>query len=95
MAKLKRNIPAPWSPYSLYGVGSKNNTHRSILWESLDTTPGEIALKKEDAAAMDLPPTPDFPWDLYRSNYLINGFHQIHCLVRILRLLCKITKFFS
>jgi len=84
-ANLERKIPMPWNPYSLYGVGNQNNTDRSILWETLDTTPGEIALDHEEAKALGLPQSQDFPWDRNRGIYLVNGFHQVHCLRKIQR----------
>jgi len=84
-ARLQRSVLIPWNSYSEYGVGSTNNTDRTILWESLDTTPGEVALDKKEAIALGLPRAQDFPWNQNHSIYLVNGFHQIHCLRKIHR----------
>lgn len=40
-----------------------------------------MALSHLEAEKWGLPPAQDWPWDTDRGIYLVNGFHQMHCLV--------------
>ncbi|KAI4184227.1 MAG: hypothetical protein L6R41_004886 [Letrouitia leprolyta] len=40
-----------------------------------------IYITPEHAADMELPPAQDFPWDPELKVYLLNGYHNLHCLV--------------
>lgn len=84
-AGLLRNVPIGWDPYSGYGTGNKNETDRSIMWESLDVSLGEVSLDKEWARRHGLPPSQRFPWDHSRELFLLNGHHSLHCLRKIRR----------
>ncbi|KAL8695802.1 MAG: hypothetical protein Q9224_003149 [Gallowayella concinna] len=79
-AGLLRNVPLAWNPYSPYGLGNKNESDRSIMWERLDSSPGTVSLDKTWTIQHDLPAAQDFPWDRSRSLYLLNGHHSLHCL---------------
>ena len=81
LAGLIRDVPIEWNPYSTYGTGNKNETNRSIMWESLDVSPGGVSLDKQWAKDLGLPPAQPFPWDKSRSLYLLNGHHSLHCMV--------------
>lgn len=59
---------------------SPNETLTNEAWESLTSDHGSIALTKEYAASMGLPPAQSFPWDDSKSIYFINAYHGIHCL---------------
>lgn len=69
----------------MYGTGNKNESDRSVLWETLDTSPGNIAISKTEAQSMGLPESQDFPWDNSKSIYLLNGHHSMHCLRKVRR----------
>ncbi|KAL8808483.1 MAG: hypothetical protein Q9182_000034 [Xanthomendoza sp. 2 TL-2023] len=84
-AGLLRNVPLEWNPYSPYGVGNKNESDRSIMWESLDASPGLVSLDKAWTLQHGLPAAQDFPWDRSRSLYLLNGHHSLHCLRKVRR----------
>ena len=80
-AGLRRDVPTPFRSHSPYGLGSKTEAARSILWESLDSSAGEISLDNAEARAMGLPESSPFFWDESRSIYLVNAHHSMHCLV--------------
>jgi hypothetical protein len=42
---------------------------------------------------MGLPLAQDFPWDLNRGIYLVNGFYQIHYLVYYINSVFAIVRF--
>jgi hypothetical protein len=49
----------------------------TIPWES-----GIIALRKDEAKALNLPESQPFPWDgINKSLYIINAHHLLHCVV--------------
>ena len=78
-------MPLEWDPYSPYGTGNQNETDRSVLWESLDSSPGSVALDKVYAQQVGLPASQDFPWDSSKSIYLLNGHHSLHCMRKVRR----------
>ncbi len=85
-AGLARNIPTPFNSSSPYGFGSHSETARSLLWESLDTSAGEISLTNDFARSVNLPSSAPFFWDpANRSIYLLNAHHSLHCLRKVRR----------
>lgn len=60
-AGLVRDVPIEWNPYSEYGTGNKNETNRSIMWESLDVSRGSVSLDMQWAKDHGLPPSQPFP----------------------------------
>lgn len=85
-AGLARNIPIPFNSSSPYGFGSPDETTRSLLWESLDTSAGEISLRNDFARLVNLPSSAPFFWDpANRSIYLLNAHHSLHCLRKVRR----------
>lgn len=50
-------------------------------WAAIDIAPGFVALDKQYAESMDLPASQAFPWDEDKSIYLLNAYHNLHCLV--------------
>lgn len=65
----------------MFGTGNRNETNRSILWENMDTSAGEISLDSQWATARGLPESTPFFWNNERSIYLVNAYHSLHCLV--------------
>ncbi len=53
------------------------------MWESLNASPGDVALDNEWAKNHGLPAAQPFPWDHSRSIYLLNGHHSLHCIVSL------------
>ncbi len=50
-------------------------------WEDLSGDPGVVALSDEWALEKGLPKALRFPWDQSKGVYLLQGFHNLHCLV--------------
>lgn len=51
------------------------------MWESLDTSAGEISLASQWAQEKNLPDSTPFFWDKGRNVYLLNAYHSLHCMV--------------
>ncbi|KAI9658189.1 MAG: hypothetical protein M1831_004036 [Alyxoria varia] len=84
-AGLARDLPKVFNSSSPYGLGSTNEKDRSILWESLGTSEGEISLDNAWAAHKGLPESAPFLWDEDRSIYLLNAHHSLHCMRKVRR----------
>jgi hypothetical protein len=79
---LERNTPI--SIYlSTEFVFEDNITEVAWLWEELSGDPGVVALPKEFVSKNGLPQAIGFPWDTDKGVYLLQGFHNLHCLVVI------------
>ena len=79
---MARDLPVSYSSHSAFGLGSSTEAERAQVWESLDSSSGEISLSKEWADAHKLPKSAPFFWDEDREIYLLNGHHSLHCMVR-------------
>jgi hypothetical protein len=55
-----------------------NMTALDELWDGMDVNPGVIALPHDNSLAT----TQDFPWDKSKGLYMLNSYHNLHCLVR-------------
>lgn len=76
LAGLKRTIPKAWTPNS-----GTNDTEQDVLWDETSYDRGQIALSDDYARDMGLPRAQRFPWDQTKGIYLINAYHNIHCVV--------------
>ena len=65
-----------------YATPHENNTARDELWETLAIDRGAVAVDQETIEKHDLPDSMVFPWDTTKKVYIINAYHQLHCLVR-------------
>ena len=52
------------------------------LWHDINIDAGVVALPDDFVKAKGLVPAQRFPWDESKGIYVINGFHNLHCLVR-------------
>ncbi|KAM3088591.1 hypothetical protein ACMFMG_000227 [Clarireedia jacksonii] len=68
-----------------YGPTTENDTARSILWETLDTSGAQVAIDKSWATSKRLPLSQDFPWDRSKTVYSVRGYHSIHCIRKLHR----------
>jgi len=59
---------------------SKNNTFRDQLWDGIDIDRSVIALDHDEAALLGLPRSQNFVWDETKGIYIINAYHQLHCI---------------
>ncbi|KAL3481675.1 hypothetical protein BJX99DRAFT_253203 [Aspergillus californicus] len=70
-----------WIPFHTYTEYS--DTNRSVsdpAWATF-TTNGFVAIPHGQAADAGLPLAEDFPDDPTRGVYVLDGFHQLHCVI--------------
>lgn len=60
---------------------SGNRTLSDGLWHNLRPAYGTVALDLDWAAEQRLPETEHHPDDPSKGVYILDGYHQIHCLV--------------
>ncbi|CAG8958212.1 hypothetical protein HYFRA_00000565 [Hymenoscyphus fraxineus] len=75
LAGLVRNVPKPWAMFNV-----ANETEQEKLWDETNYDKGNIALDDDYAKAMGLPRAQRFPWDQSKGIYLINAYHNLHCV---------------
>ena len=62
---------------------SPNHTEANTAWQAIQPGHGVVAVSHEWAAQRQLPATMDLPMDSNMSVYVIEGYHALHCIVRI------------
>ncbi|KAI0532444.1 hypothetical protein GGR58DRAFT_517712 [Xylaria digitata] len=82
-AGLKRESPIQIYPFTEYT--SDNLTAVVPLWEKLSGDLGVVALSEDYVKEKRLPHALRFPWDTTRGVYLLQGFHNLHCLRTLFR----------
>ena len=78
-AGLQYDTPKPFyhsSPYS-----SENLTLAQEHWDAVNFDAGMIYISEDMVDSLGLPNAQPFPWDESKSIYLLNGYHNLHCLV--------------
>ena len=82
-AGLVRNVAVPFTSKNEYI--SSNRTIQDEAWKSARLVPdqGLVALTDDYVRSKGLPTAQRFPWDKSKGLYILNGFHDMHCLVRI------------
>ncbi|KAL9623030.1 MAG: hypothetical protein Q9160_002749 [Pyrenula sp. 1 TL-2023] len=79
-ARLEKNINIPFTRDTIYS--SPNHTLQDQAWaddwDQIDL--GVVAIPDSDARSMDLPETQKWPWDHSKGIYILNGFHDLHCI---------------
>lgn len=78
IAGLKRNIVRPWTP-----LHANNQTEQDAIWENTRYDIGQVALSDNYAKSKGLPRAQRFPWDHTKGVYLINAYHNLHCVKTI------------
>ena len=79
-ANLARNVPVAFEESSPYT--DPNEALAKELWDRINIDAGMVALPADFAAANGLPLAQRFPWDPSKGIYLLNGHHNLHCIVR-------------
>ncbi|KAF3388054.1 hypothetical protein DPV78_012031 [Talaromyces pinophilus] len=74
-AGLSRTIARQWGPNNAI-----NETEQDALWAATKYDRGNIALSDTYAHSMGLPRAQRFPWDDEKGVYLINAYHNLHCV---------------
>ena len=82
VAGLTHSTTSAWEYRNEYY--SHNRTQSDALWEAINFDSGIIALTDEESAELGLPQGERFPWDENKGLYLINGYHNLHCLVSVM-----------
>ncbi|KAF7873929.1 hypothetical protein EAF04_002601 [Stromatinia cepivora] len=79
-AGLIRNKPVPFVVHATYN--DENRTIADEAWNApvLDPATGLIALSDNLSKSMNLPPAQRWPWDENKGIYLLNAYHNLHCL---------------
>jgi len=80
-AGLRNDVPVPWAVSSEYN--SENLDYANALWDNLSFAQGIISLSEDFVKSKGLPSAQPFPWDTSRGLYLINGYHNLHCMKSI------------
>jgi len=78
-ANLERNAPVPFAKDTPYT--NPNETLANKLWDDINIDVGMVALPEEFVAAHGLPIAQRFPRDRSKGIYLLNGHHNLHCIV--------------
>ncbi|KAI0817303.1 hypothetical protein GGR55DRAFT_11964 [Xylaria sp. FL0064] len=82
-AGLERDTPVQIYPSTTYT--SDNLTEVVPLWEKVSGDLGVVALSTEYLKGKQLPHALRFPWDTTKGVYLLQGFHNLHCLRTLFR----------
>ena len=77
-AGLQRTREEPYVMVTKYA--SENDTLRNQLWYDINIDDGMVALSDDWAAQHDLRTAQRFPWDQSKGIYLLQGFHNLHCM---------------
>ena len=81
LASLTNDLPKPFIHTTEYSSGNLSEVQN--LWDAISFDEGQISIPHDVAAELQLPPSQPFPWDSTRGIYLINAYHNIHCLVSV------------
>ncbi|KUJ19152.1 uncharacterized protein LY89DRAFT_612685, partial [Mollisia scopiformis] len=77
-AKLERDVPVPFEENTPFT--DSNQTLATQLWEDINIDAGMVALPDDLVELHGLREAQRFPWDDSRSIYLLNGYHNLHCI---------------
>lgn len=72
---LTRTISQQWQLFYDFNETTWNET-----WENSSYDFGIIAFKDTYAKSMGLPRSQGWPWDVSRGIYVINAYHNLHCV---------------
>ena len=85
-AGLERDVPTPYRDDLIFN--SPNRSLADAAWESWVVDPGIVALPHNWVKGRMLPQAQHWPWDEDKGLYLLQGFHNMHCLVRKPNIAC-------
>ena len=72
----------------------QNHSDSDDLWDAIDPSHGFVAVDREWAAKQQWPVTMYLPSDHSKGVYLLEAYHQLHCLVS-LRHVCSGSRLIS
>ena len=77
-------LETTWSQMRWNTVYSpQNHSDSDDLWDAIDPSHGFVAMDREWAARQQWPITMYLPSDLSKGVYLLEAYHQLHCLVSL------------
>lgn len=81
LAELSRDVAIPFTLDTIFS--GSNRSLADEAWSSPEflTDIGAVALSDDWVRSKDLPEAQRFPWDHSKGVYILNGFHNMHCLV--------------
>lgn len=83
------SIPTTWTRFWWNTAYSpQNHTESDELWESILPSHGFVAMDREWAEHRQWPESMYLPSDHSKGVYLLEAYHQLHCLVFIEQHLC-------
>ncbi|MCJ1458962.1 hypothetical protein MMC28_009339, partial [Mycoblastus sanguinarius] len=79
-AGLERNVPIAWTHDNDFV--SHNRTTWDQAWETVDKSQGTgvVAIDDDFVEKTGLPKAQRWPWDKSKGLYLLQGYHNLHCL---------------
>ena len=77
-AGLEQNVPIPWHDSEF---ASHNRTILDTAWKMLDDNVGVVSLDDDFTTENGLPKAQRWPWSKSKGVYLLQAYHNIHCLV--------------
>lgn len=81
-AKIAHTVPSYFYQDAIYT--SHNRTIANAVWDEVKIDLGLVALSDAFVEEHNLMPAQRFPWDASKGIYLINAYHNLHCLVSFL-----------
>lgn len=78
-AGLEWNIIQSWNDESEY-YDRHHRTKSDQKWAEIDFSTGIVAISDKEARELNLPQSQRFPWDNSKGIYLLNAYHNLHCL---------------
>lgn len=76
-AGLYRDNPVPWTHVTEYSIDKESSND---LWEAINIDNGVVALPDDFVRERQLHEAQRFPWDTGKGLFVLNGFHNLHCL---------------
>jgi hypothetical protein len=67
-----------------------NATEDDALWDMTTYDLGNIALSDDEAKELGLPRAQRWPWDRTKGIYLINAYHNVHCVAMLRKALMEL-----
>ena len=79
-------LPEIYTPFHWWtAYGSHNHTRDDQLWKAINPSHGFVAIDRQAAEDQHLPVAMYLPSDGTKGVYLLEAYHQLHCLVCVER----------
>lgn len=86
-------LPTKWSRFDWWTEYSeKNDTEVDVLWDAILPSHGFVAMDTEWAKAKQWPESMRLPSDQSKSVYLLEAYHQLHCVTIIRKTFLELWK---